>query len=77
MTSTTSAMSAEMQALKQRLKATWMAGDYGHFRQVPRTWRAGLPGSPRGIQPGMRVLDVAMRHRQPDQHPRGPNAAKT
>lgn len=24
-------MSPEMEALKVRLKATWMAGDYGHF----------------------------------------------
>ena len=31
MTTPTSAMSPEMQALKQRLKATWMAGDYSHF----------------------------------------------
>ena len=27
----TAEMTSEMEALKARLKATWMSGDYGHF----------------------------------------------
>lgn len=50
--------SPEMQTLKTRLKATWMAGDYGHFAQYLE------PGALEiferlNIQPGERVLDVA------------------
>ena len=48
----------EMEALKSRLKTTWMAGDYGHFATYLE------PGAMAffdrlGIQAGMRVLDVA------------------
>lgn len=51
-------MTPEMEALKTRLKATWMSGDYGHFATYLE------PGaleflSRIGIEPGMRVLDVA------------------
>ncbi|MDE1941646.1 MAG: class I SAM-dependent methyltransferase [Betaproteobacteria bacterium] len=51
-------MTPEMQALKARLKATWMAGDYGYFAQYLE------PGAMEffralGISPGERVLDVA------------------
>lgn len=51
-------MSAEMEALKARLKAMWMAGDYGHFAQYLE------PGAMQffpvlEIEPGQRVLDVA------------------
>ena len=51
-------MTAEMQALKTRLKATWEAGDYGHFAKVLE------PGaleflSRLGVKPNERVLDVA------------------
>jgi SAM-dependent methyltransferase len=50
--------SDDVGALKKRLKATWMAGDYGHFSQHL------LPGAVEfaerlGIEPGTRVLDVA------------------
>jgi SAM-dependent methyltransferase len=51
-------MTTEMQSLKTRLKATWMAGDYGHFAQYLEPgaleFLARLP-----IQAGTRVLDVA------------------
>ena len=51
-------MSPEMQALKIRLKAMWMAGDYGHFATYLE------PGALEffarlQIAPGERVLDVA------------------
>ncbi len=50
-------MSSDMSALKTRLKATWEAGDYGHFATYM------LPGSMEfypalGITRGERVLDV-------------------
>jgi 2-polyprenyl-3-methyl-5-hydroxy-6-metoxy-1,4-benzoquinol methylase len=48
----------EMVALKTKLKATWEAGDYGHFATYM------VPGaleflSRIKIEPGMRILDVA------------------
>ena len=51
-------MTPEMESLKTRLKATWMAGDYGHFAQYLE------PGaleflSRIAIEPSMTVLDVA------------------
>lgn len=51
-------LTPEMETLKARLKATWMAGDYGHFAQYLE------PGARQvferlNIQPGERVLDVA------------------
>ncbi|HSL46920.1 MAG TPA: class I SAM-dependent methyltransferase [Anaerolineales bacterium] len=54
----TAEMTPEMEALKARLKATWMSGDYGHFA------RYLLPGaldflSRMHIEPGTRILDVA------------------
>lgn len=54
----TAEMTPEMEALKTRLKATWMSGDYGHFAKYLE------PGaleflSRITIQPGTRVLDVA------------------
>jgi SAM-dependent methyltransferase len=47
----------EMEALKTRLKATWMAGDYGHFAQYLE------PGALEflarlDVSPGIRMLDV-------------------
>jgi SAM-dependent methyltransferase len=50
--------SDDVGVLKARLKATWMAGDYGHFAQYL------LPGAVEfagrlGIEPGTQVLDVA------------------
>ncbi|HET9907300.1 MAG TPA: class I SAM-dependent methyltransferase [Anaerolineales bacterium] len=54
----TAEMTPEMEALKTRLKATWMSGDYGLFATYLE------PGaleflSRISIEPGMRVLDVA------------------
>lgn len=53
-----SAMTPEMESLKARLKATWMAGDYGHFAKYLEPgaleFLARIP-----IEPGARVLDVA------------------
>lgn len=51
------AMTAEMEALKARLKATWMSGDYGHFAQYLE------PGALAflehlAIEPGTRMLDL-------------------
>jgi SAM-dependent methyltransferase len=51
-------MTSDMEALKSRLKATWMAGDYGHFAQYLE------PGALEflnrlAIPPGTRMLDVA------------------
>jgi SAM-dependent methyltransferase len=50
-------MTAEMEALKARLKATWMSGDYGHFAKYLE------PGALEflkrlNIAPGTRMLDV-------------------
>jgi SAM-dependent methyltransferase len=52
------AMTAEMEALKARLKATWMSGDYGHFAKYLE------PGALEflnriAVAPGTRMLDVA------------------
>jgi SAM-dependent methyltransferase len=53
-----SVMTPEMESLKARLKATWMAGDYGHFAKYLEPgaleFLARLP-----IQAGTRMLDVA------------------
>lgn len=51
-------MTPEMEALKARLKATWMAGDYGHFAKYLE------PGALEflariAVAPGTRLLDVA------------------
>jgi 2-polyprenyl-3-methyl-5-hydroxy-6-metoxy-1,4-benzoquinol methylase len=51
-------MTPEMEALKARLKATWMAGDYGHFAMYLE------PGALEflahlAVVPGTRMLDVA------------------
>ncbi len=53
-----SAVTPEMESLKARLKATWMAGDYGHFAKYLE------PGALEflvrlSIEPGTHVLDVA------------------
>jgi SAM-dependent methyltransferase len=51
-------MTTEMETLKTRLKATWMAGDYGHFAEYLEPgaleFLARFP-----IQAGTRLLDVA------------------
>ena len=51
-------MAPEMEALKTRLKATWMSGNYGHFAKYLE--QGALEFLSRiTIEPGMRVLDVA------------------
>src|SRR4028119_331012 len=51
-------MATQMESLKGRLKATWMAGDYGHFAKYLEPgaleFLERLP-----LQAGMRMLDVA------------------
>lgn len=51
-------LTPEMEALKVRLKATWMAGDYGHFAKYLEPGALEILGRI-AIEPGMRVLDVA------------------
>lgn len=52
------ALTPEMEALKVRLKATWMAGDYGHFAKYLEPGALEiLARTP--LEPGLRVLDVA------------------
>jgi SAM-dependent methyltransferase len=51
-------MTSEIDALKGRLKATWMSGDYGHFATFLE--RGALDFLARlEIAPGTRMLDVA------------------
>ena len=55
---TTTTMSPDMQALKDRLKATWQSGDYGHFAQYLE--RGALDYLARlNVAPATRMLDVA------------------
>ena len=58
MNTMTAEMTPEMEALKARLKATWMSGDYGHFATYLEAgaleFLSRIP-----IEPGTRVLDVA------------------
>ncbi|MEW6414350.1 MAG: class I SAM-dependent methyltransferase [Pseudomonadota bacterium] len=51
-------LSPEMEALKSRLKAMWMAGDYGHFARYLEPGAMEFFTRLR-IAPGERVLDVA------------------
>jgi SAM-dependent methyltransferase len=53
-----SEMSAEMEALKARLKVTWMSGDYGHFAQYLEPGALEFLSS-LAVEPGTRMLDVA------------------
>lgn len=53
-----SALTPEMQALKARLKAMWMAGDYGHFAHYLEPGAMAFFPSLQ-ISAGDRVLDVA------------------
>jgi SAM-dependent methyltransferase len=52
------AMTPEMQTLKQKLKATWMAGDYGHFAKFLEPGALDFLAR-LNIGPGTRLLDVA------------------
>ncbi|MCA1577473.1 MAG: class I SAM-dependent methyltransferase [Acidobacteria bacterium] len=51
-------MSSDMEALKTKLRATWIAGDFG---EIAKTYATDAEEFVRGLnlQPGMRVLDVA------------------
>lgn len=51
-------MTPEMEALKSRLKATWMSGDYGHFATYLEAGAIEFLSRIR-IEPGARILDVA------------------
>jgi SAM-dependent methyltransferase len=51
-------MTPEMEALKARLKATWMSGDYGHFATYLEPGALEFLSRIK-IEPGTRVLDVA------------------
>jgi 2-polyprenyl-3-methyl-5-hydroxy-6-metoxy-1,4-benzoquinol methylase len=51
-------MAPEMEALKTRLKATWMSGDYGHFATYLEAGALDFLSRIR-IEPGTRILDVA------------------
>jgi SAM-dependent methyltransferase len=54
----TSEMTPEMEALKSRLKATWMSGDYAHFATYMESGALEFLSRIQ-IPPGARVLDVA------------------
>ena len=54
----TAEMTPEMEALKGRLKATWMSGDYGHFATYLEAGALEFL-SRVNVEPGARVLDVA------------------
>jgi ubiquinone/menaquinone biosynthesis C-methylase UbiE len=54
----TAEMTPEMEALKARLKATWMSGDYGHFATYLEPGALEFLSRIK-IEPGARVLDVA------------------
>jgi len=58
MNTITTEMTSEMEALKARLKATWMSGDYGHFATYLEPGAMDFL-SRINIEPGTRVLDVA------------------
>jgi len=51
-------MATAPQGLKDRLRATWMAGDFGRIALYSAAEAEGFVDR-LGIQPGMRVLDVA------------------
>lgn len=48
----------DMETIKARMKATWMAGDFGQFSKFIEAESEKFM-SRRNLQPGMRVLDVA------------------
>lgn len=51
-------MSPEMESLKSRLRATWMAGDYGHFAKYLETGAMEFLAR-LDVAPDTRMLDVA------------------
>jgi SAM-dependent methyltransferase len=52
------AMTPEMEALKARLKTTWMSGDYGHFAKYLEPGALDFLAR-LAVAPGTRMLDVA------------------
>lgn len=52
------AVKQEMESLKARMKATWMAGDYGHIAKSTETGAAEFAGR-LALEPGEFLLDVA------------------
>lgn len=54
----TAGMSTEMDALKTRLRATWIAGDFGQIAKY-YTHEAEEFANRLNLKPGMKVLDVA------------------
>ncbi len=58
MNTMTAEMTPEMEALKTRLKATWMSGDYGHFATYLEAGALDFLSRIK-IEPGARILDVA------------------
>jgi SAM-dependent methyltransferase len=54
----TAEITPEMEALKTRLKATWMSGDYGHFAIYLELGALEFL-SRINVEPGARILDVA------------------
>ncbi|WP_334188785.1 class I SAM-dependent methyltransferase, partial [Noviherbaspirillum sp.] len=54
----TTEMTPDMQALKAKLKATWMSGDYGHFATYLEPGALDFLNR-LAIEPGTRMLDVA------------------
>ena len=58
MNTMTAEMTPEMEALKARLKATWMSGDYGHFATYLEPGALDFLSRIQ-IEPGVRILDVA------------------
>jgi len=54
----TAEITPEMEALKTRLKATWMSGDYGHFATYLESGALEFL-SRINVEPGARIIDVA------------------
>ncbi|MGH9631604.1 MAG: class I SAM-dependent methyltransferase, partial [Bryobacteraceae bacterium] len=51
-------MQPELEQLKQRMRATWMAGDFGQIAKYSTKWAEEFVGRNR-IQNGDKVLDIA------------------
>src|SRR5688500_466828 len=54
----TTQMTSEMEALKGKLRASWIAGDFGEIAKAIETGADEFVGRI-DLKPGMRVLDVA------------------
>ena len=58
MESTSTGQVSEMDALKAKLRATWISGDFGEIAKFLATEAEGFINR-RGLKPGTKVLDVA------------------